>query len=61
MRDRDKKLRITAAITREDKFFVARCLEVEITSQGESIDEAMNNLREAVELYYEDQEPCAQF
>lgn len=46
---------MTAAITREGKFFVARCLEVEVTSQGETIDEAMSNLREAVELYFEDQ------
>ncbi|WP_067625300.1 type II toxin-antitoxin system HicB family antitoxin [Alicyclobacillus acidiphilus] len=55
MSDQEKKLRVTAAITREGKFFVARCLEVEVTSQGETIDEAMSNLREAVELYFEDQ------
>ena len=51
----DKKFRLTAAITKEGKFYVARCLEVEVTSQGESIDEALHNLREALELYYEDQ------
>jgi predicted RNA binding protein YcfA (HicA-like mRNA interferase family) len=34
---------------------VARCLEVEVTSQAESFDEALVNLREALELYFEDQ------
>ena len=34
---------------------MARCLEVEVTSQGESFDEALANLREALELYFEDQ------
>ncbi|MCF8568160.1 type II toxin-antitoxin system HicB family antitoxin [Alicyclobacillus tolerans] len=34
---------------------MARCLEVEVTSQGSTMDEAMTNLKEALELYYEDQ------
>jgi predicted RNase H-like HicB family nuclease len=33
---------------------VARCLDVEVTSQGETVDEALANLREALELYFED-------
>lgn len=33
---------------------VARCLDVEVTSQGESVDDALANLREALELYFED-------
>ena len=33
---------------------MARCLEVEVTSQGETFDEALQNLREALELYFED-------
>jgi predicted RNase H-like HicB family nuclease len=33
---------------------VARCLEIEVASQGETIDEALANLREALELYFED-------
>jgi len=47
-------MRFTAAVTREGSFFVARCLEVEVTSQGGSTDEALSNLKEALELYYED-------
>jgi len=44
----------TAAVTPEDGWYVARCLEVEVASQGESIEEALANLREALELYFED-------
>jgi len=47
-------VRLTAAITTEDRFWVARCLEVDVTSQGESLDEARANLTEALELYFED-------
>lgn len=47
-------LQLTAAITEEDTWFVARCLEVEVTSQGRSIEEAIHQLREALELYFED-------
>ncbi|MBT9281160.1 MAG: type II toxin-antitoxin system HicB family antitoxin [Hydrogenibacillus schlegelii] len=46
--------RLTAAVTKEGKWYVARCLEVEVTSQGETLEEALSNLREALELYFED-------
>ncbi|WP_416985061.1 type II toxin-antitoxin system HicB family antitoxin [Streptomyces sp. T028] len=49
-----RALHLTAAVTREDEWYVARCLQVEVTSQGESIEEALANLREALELYFED-------
>lgn len=48
-------MRLTAAINREADVFVARCLEVEVTSQGTSFDEAKANLVEALELYFEDE------
>ena len=47
----------TASITQEDKWFIAQCLEVDVSSQGESEDEAINNLREAIELYFEPPRP----
>ena len=47
-------MRLTAAITNEPPWYVARCLDVEVASQGESIEEALDNLREALELYFED-------
>jgi predicted RNase H-like HicB family nuclease len=48
-------MRFTAAITREGHWYVARCLEVEVTSQGKSVEEAQANLKEALELYFEDE------
>lgn len=48
-------VRLTAAVTHEDEWYVARCLQVEVTSQGSTIEEALDNLREALELYFEDE------
>lgn len=48
-------MRFTSAITHEGDWYVARCLEVEVTSQGKTVEEAQANLKEALELYYEDQ------
>jgi predicted RNase H-like HicB family nuclease len=48
-------VRLTAAITHEAPWYVARCLEVEVASQGESVEEALTNLQEALELYFEDE------
>ena len=44
----------TAIIHREGKWFVARSLELGVTTQGKTIEMAKENLREAVELYLED-------
>lgn len=49
-----QSLHLTAAVTHEGEWYVARCLQVEVTSQGETIEEAMDNLKEALELYFED-------
>lgn len=48
-------VRFTATITPEDGWYVARCIEIEVASQGRTIDEALANLREALELYFEDE------
>ena len=48
-------MRLTAAISHEGDWYVARCLEVEVTSQGETVDEARSNLAEALGLYFEDE------
>jgi predicted RNase H-like HicB family nuclease len=47
-------MRLTAAIMHEPPWYVARCLDVEVASQGETVEEALANLREALELYFED-------
>jgi predicted RNase H-like HicB family nuclease len=41
------------SIIQEGKFFVARCPELGVTSQGESLVVAQKNLKEAIELYIE--------
>lgn len=45
---------LTAAVHREEDWYVARCLEVAAASQGSSVEEAKNNLAEAVQLYLEE-------
>ena len=47
---------LTAAVSKDGEWYAARCLEVEVTSQGESVDDALAALREALELYFEDDE-----
>jgi len=44
----------TAAVHREEDWYIARCLELDVASQGESVGEALSNLREAVETYLEE-------
>lgn len=50
---RTKRLRYTAIITREGEWYIARCIELSVTTQGRTLDEARANLQEAVELYLE--------
>lgn len=44
---------LTAILEREGDGFVALCPELDIASQGSSLEEAKVNLREAVELFFE--------
>lgn len=46
-------------VWKEDKYFVAQCLNIDVSSFGETIDEAVLNLMEAVELYFEDNDNSA--
>ncbi|MGH3923187.1 MAG: type II toxin-antitoxin system HicB family antitoxin [Pseudonocardiaceae bacterium] len=45
---------MTAAIYQEGAGYVARCLELDVVSQGDTIEEAKANLVEAIELLFED-------
>ena len=49
--------RLTAIIEREDKVFVALCPELDIASEGASIEEARTNLIEALTLFFETADP----
>ncbi|MEJ7682487.1 MAG: type II toxin-antitoxin system HicB family antitoxin [Segetibacter sp.] len=44
----------TAIIERENDGYVALCPELEIASQGNTVEEAKINLQEAMELFFED-------
>jgi len=45
---------LTIAVTKSENWYVAKCIENSVASQGKSMDEALSNLKEALELYYED-------
>ena len=44
---------VTAVIRREGTGYVALCPDLDISSQGDSVESARENLREAVELFFE--------
>jgi predicted RNase H-like HicB family nuclease len=46
------KRTFTASITHEGDWFIAQCLEVDVASQGETAEEALANLGEALSLYF---------
>lgn len=49
--------RIHSIVWKEDRWFVSKALEVEVASQGKTEKEALNNLKEALELYFEGESP----
>ena len=50
--------RLTAVINREGDGFVALCPELDVASHGDTIEEARDNLREALELFFECASPA---
>jgi predicted RNase H-like HicB family nuclease len=46
-------------VYREDEFFVSQCLNVDVSSFGATREEAVANLKEAVELYFEGESESA--
>ena len=51
------KWKIKCAIDQEGDWYVSYCDDLNIASQGRSIDEAKNNLEEAIEMFFEDASP----
>ena len=47
------KREFAATVWREGRWYVSQCLEVDVASQGESEEEALANLKEALELHFE--------
>jgi predicted RNase H-like HicB family nuclease len=52
---------IKYVVYREDKYYVSQCLNVDVSSFGASIEEAVANLKEALELYLEDKNKAVDF
>jgi predicted RNase H-like HicB family nuclease len=50
-------IHLNAVVWRDGDLYVARCVEVEVASQGDTIEEALEHLTEALELYFEDAPP----
>ena len=52
---------IKYVVYREGKYYVSQCLNVDLSSFGETIDEAIAALKEAVSLYFEDEQDNSEF
>ena len=50
-------IQLQNVVWQEGEFYVAQCLNVDVSSFGKTRKEALDNLNEALELYFEDQTP----
>lgn len=50
-------IKCNVMISKEENWYVAKCLDNNVASQGKTIEEAMQNLKEALELFFQDEEP----
>ncbi|MCI9087528.1 MAG: type II toxin-antitoxin system HicB family antitoxin [Clostridia bacterium] len=50
-------IKYNVIIQKEEEWYVAKCLDNSVASQGKTIEQAIQNLKEALELYYESEEP----
>jgi predicted RNase H-like HicB family nuclease len=53
VKNEDMKRPFAATVWREGDWYVSPCLEVDVASQGQTEEEALANLREALELHFE--------
>ena len=49
-------LKYNVMIQKEEEWYVAKCLDNNVASQGKTIEEALKNLKEALELYVQNEE-----
>ena len=50
-------IKYNVMIQREENWYVAKCIDNSVASQGKTIEEAMENLKEALELYAQNEKP----
>ena len=53
-------IKCTIVIQQEENWYVATDITSGVASQGKTIDESLENLREALELFYEDNSPSTE-
>ena len=51
-----RTLEFSSVVNREGKWYVATCPELGITTQGKTVEGSIDNLREPIELYLEDED-----
>lgn len=49
-------IKYNVIVQKEEKWYVAKCLDNSVASQGKTIEDALNNLKEALELYVQSDE-----
>lgn len=50
-------IRYNVIVQKEENWYVAKCLDNSVASQGKTIEEALKNLKEALELYFQSEKP----
>ena len=50
-----KSARFNVIVQKDEAWYVAVCVDNSVASQGKTVEEALDNLKEALELYYEDE------
>jgi predicted RNase H-like HicB family nuclease len=50
-------MKLENVVWKEGSVYVAQCLNVDVSSFGDTKEEALYNLREALELFFEDKDP----
>jgi predicted RNase H-like HicB family nuclease len=50
-----KAARFNVVVQKEEAWYVAVCVDNSVASQGKTVEEALDNLKEALKLYYEDE------
>lgn len=49
-----RKINLKSVIWKEGEYYISQCLEVDVSSFGKTKKEALNNLQDALELYFKD-------
>lgn len=50
-------IKYNVVIEQEENWYIAKCLDNSVASQGKTIEEALKNLKEALELHFQDEKP----